>query len=130
MKTASLIKSAATGSVSLSGRLKIFLMIFAFIIIAGTLWYTHNLVQSLSRKEKEVADLYAKSFEYIINGKTGEGDYNFLLSDVVNTVDFPVVVTDRNNEPEFPYNKNIKNILLDTTRSREEQHKFLKSYRR
>ncbi len=34
MKTASLIKSAATGSVSLSGRLKIFLMVIAFIIIA------------------------------------------------------------------------------------------------
>jgi signal transduction histidine kinase len=126
MKTASLIKSAATGSVSLSGRLKIFLMVFAFIIIAATLWYTHDLVHALSQKEKEVADLYAKSFEYIANGKASDGEYDFLFTEIINTIDFPVVMTDRNNEPEFPYIKSIKNIYLDSTRSREEQHQFLK----
>jgi signal transduction histidine kinase len=127
MKTASLIKSAATGSVSLSGRLKIFLMLIAFIIIAGTLWYTHNLVQALSQKEKEVADLYAKSFEYIVNGKVGDGDYNFLFTEIINTVDFPVVLTDRNNEPELPYIKNIKNISLNSNLPGEEQRQFLKN---
>ena len=71
MKTASLIKSAATGSIPLSGRLKIFLLVLAFTIIAATLWYTHDLVQALGNKEKEVADLYAKSFEYIANGRAG-----------------------------------------------------------
>ncbi len=126
MKTASLIQSAATGSVSLSGRLKIFLMVFAFIIIAGTLWYTHDLVQALSRKEKEIADLYAKSFEYVANGKAGEGDYNFLFSEIINTVDFPVIMTDRNNEPELPYDKNIKNIPLNSQLSVQEQHQILK----
>ena len=126
MKTASVIQSAATGSVSLSGRLKIFLMVFAFLIIAGTLWYTHDLVQALSRKEKEIADLYAKSFEYVANGKAGEGDYNFLFSEIINTVDFPVIMTDRNNEPELPYDKNIKNIPLNSQLSVEEQHQILK----
>jgi signal transduction histidine kinase len=115
-----------TGSISLSGRLKIFLMVFAFIIIAGTLWYTHDLVHALSQKEKEVADLYAKSFEYIANGKAGEGDYNFLFTEIINTIDFPVAMTDQNNEPEFPYSKSIKNIYLDSTQSREEQRQFLK----
>jgi len=126
MKTVSLIKSAATGSVSLSGRLKIFLMVFAFIIIAGTLWYTHDLVHALSQKEKEVADLYAKSYEYIANGKTGDSEYDFLFTEIINTIDFPVVMTDRNNEPVFPYNKNIKNIYLDSTQVREKQRRFLK----
>ena len=125
MKTASVIQSAATGSVSLSGRLKIFLMVFAFLIIAGTLWYTHDLVQALSRKEKEIADLYAKSFEYVANGKAGEGDYNFLFNEIINTVDFPVIMTDRTNEPELPYDKNIKNISLNSQLSVEEQRQIL-----
>jgi signal transduction histidine kinase len=125
MKTASVIQSAATGSVSLSGRLKIFLMVFAFLIIAGTLWYTHDLVQALSRKEKEIADLYAKSFEYVANGKAGEGDYNFLFSEIINTVDFPVIMTDRTNEPELPYDKNIKNISLNSQLAVEEQRQIL-----
>ncbi|MCX6122594.1 MAG: HAMP domain-containing sensor histidine kinase [Ignavibacteriales bacterium] len=127
MKTVSLIKSTATGSVSLSGRLKIILMVIAFIIIAGTLWYTHNLVQALSQKEKEVADIYAKSYVYIANNKTGEGDYNFLFNEIINTVDFPVVLTDRNNEPELPYDKNIKNISLNSNLPGEEQRQFLKN---
>jgi len=127
MKTASLIKSAATGAVSLSGRLKILLMVIAFIIIAGTLWYTHDLVDALSRKEKDVADLYAKSFEYIANGKAGDGDYNFLFTEIINTVDFPVIMTDRHNEPEIPYLDNIKNISLNTALTLEEQHRYLRN---
>jgi signal transduction histidine kinase len=127
MKTTSLIKSAATGSVSLSGRLKIFLMVIAFIIITGTLWYTHDLVQALSQKEKEVADLYAKSFEYIANGRAGDGDYNFLFTEIINTIDFPAVMTDRNNEPELPYNASIKNISLNSNLSLEEQRQYLKN---
>jgi len=127
MKTASLIRSAATGSVSLSGQLKIFLMVFAFLIIAATLWYTHDLVQALSQKEKEIADLYAKSFEYIANGKAGDGDYNFLFTEIINTIDFPVVMTDRNNEPEIPYLATIKNIPLNTNLPLLEQHHYLKN---
>jgi len=100
-------------------------MAIAFIIIACTLWYTHDLVQALSQKEKEVADLYAKSFEYIANGKTGDSDYSFLFTEIINTVDFPVIMTDRNNEPERPYIAYIKNISLDTLLSVNEQHEFL-----
>jgi signal transduction histidine kinase len=100
-------------------------MVFAFLIIAGTLWYTHDLVQALSRKEKEIADLYAKSFEYVANGKAGEGDYNFLFNEIINTVDFPVIMTDRTNEPELPYDKNIKNISLNSQLSVEEQRQIL-----
>jgi signal transduction histidine kinase len=125
MKTASHIRSAATGSIPLSGQLKIILLIIAFIIIAGTLWYTHDLVQALSHKEKEVADLYAKSLEYIANGKAGEGDYNFLFSEIINTIDFPVIMTDRNQEPNLPYKINVKNIQIDSTLPVESQRTIL-----
>jgi len=126
MKTASIIKSAATGSIPRSGKLKIFLLVLAFIITAATLWYTHNLVNALGSREKEVADLYAKSLEYIANGKATDGDYNFLFTEIINAIDFPVVMTDRNNEPEFPYMTSTKNITLDSTKSREDQYRFLK----
>jgi signal transduction histidine kinase len=126
MKTASIIKSAATGSIPRSGKLKIFLLVLAFVIIAATLWYTHYLVNALSNKEKEVADLYAKSLEYVANGKTTDGDYNFLFTEIINAIDFPVVMTDRNNEPEFPYKTSVKNISLDENQSKEEQYQFLK----
>jgi len=125
MKTVLSHASAAAASLPLSSRLKIFLLVFAFTIIAGTLWYTHNLVQALSHKEREVADLYAKSFEYIANGKAGEGEYNFLFTEIINTIDFPIVMTDRNNEPTYPYYASIKNISLDSMLTRAQQHQFL-----
>ncbi len=125
MKTVLSHAAAAVASLPLSSRLKIFLLVFAFTIIAGTLWYTHNLVQALSHKEREVADLYAKSFEYIANGMAGEGEYNFLFTEIINTIDFPIVMTDRNNEPTYPYYASIKNISLDSTLTRAQQHQFL-----
>jgi signal transduction histidine kinase len=127
MKTSSLIKSTATGSIPTSGKLKIFLLVLAFTITIATLWYTHDLVQALSKKEKEVADLYAKSFEYIANEKAGEGDYNFLFTEIINAIDFPVVMTDRNNEPIYPYTTSTKNISIDSTKPEEKQREFLKN---
>lgn len=126
MKTASSIKSGATSLLSLTGRLKIFLLVLAFIIIAATLIYTHDLVQALSKKEKEVADLYAKSFKYIASGNAGEGDYNFLFSEIIHAIDFPIIMTDKNNEPIQPIKSSYKNIKLDTTLTEEEQYIQLK----
>ena len=79
MKNSTAAHSGATGSLPLSSRLKISLLILAFILIGATLWYTHGLVRDLNKKENDVARLYAESLEYIINGKTGEGDFNFVF---------------------------------------------------
>ena len=116
------------GAISSSGRLKILLMVVAFLIIAATLWYTHELVQALSVKEKDVAALYAKSIKYIANGRAGDGDYSFLFSEIINTntIDFPVIIADRGNEPELPYTGYSKNIHLNTNLSLSEQRQYLK----
>jgi hypothetical protein len=53
-----------------SSELKVVLLIFAFIIIAGTLWYTHSIVRDLEANQKHIASLFAKSFEYIGSNKT------------------------------------------------------------
>ena len=125
MKINSLIKSAATGSIPSSGKLKIILLILAFSIIGGTLWYTHTIVQALNKKEREVADLYAKSLEYIANAGTGEGDYSFIFTEIINAIDFPIVMTDANNNPIQPLRKNVKNVEIDSTLSQEKQMLFL-----
>lgn len=106
---------------------KIVLMILAFAIIGTTLWYTHTLVEQLQKKEKDVADLYARALQYLANPQNTESDYSFVLDEIVRAIDFPVIQTDAQNEPLWEYRKNIKNIALDTTLSREEQRNYLKS---
>lgn len=110
-----------------ASNVKIVLMILAFIIIGTTLWYTHTLVGQLQKKEKDVADLYARSLQYLANPQNTDSDYSFVLDEIVRAIDFPVIQTDAQHEPLWEYRKNIKNIDLDTTLSREEQRSYLKS---
>lgn len=119
-------KPGATVSIPPSGKLKIILLVLAFLIAGATLWYTHGLVQQLNKKEREVADLYARSLEYLINGKSSDGDYNFIFTEILKTIDFPLILTTPDNEPIEPYSRSIRNVSLDTTLSKQEQYAYLK----
>lgn len=110
-----------------TSNVKVALLTLAFVIVGSTLWYTHTLVQQLQRKEKDVADLYARSLQYLADPRTPEGDYSFVLDEIVRAIDFPVIQTDSHNEPLWDYRKNTKNIPLDSTLTREEQRAYLKS---
>ncbi len=106
---------------------KVILLILAFLIVGGTLWYTHELVRALQSKEKEIADLYAKSLEYLANPQTSESDYSFVLDEVLRAIDFPIVLSDSSNEPLSPFQKYSKNVTFDSTWSSEQQRQFLKN---
>lgn len=104
-----------------SSELKVILLILAFLIVAGTLWYTHAIVRDLEANQKNIANLYAKSLEYIGSEKTQSGDYTFVLEEVIDNIDFPVILTDIENEPIKPYSIFTRNIVLDSTLSAGEQ---------
>lgn len=109
-----------------SGRVKAALLLFAFLIAAGTLYYTHSIVLRLEERQKQVADLYAKSLEYLANapGAMG-GDYSFVFDEILRAIDFPIILTDSHHEPIPPltgsYANAVRNIHLDTTWSLDEQ---------
>ncbi len=109
-----------------SGRFKIGLLVFAFAIIAGTLWYTHDIVSRLEERQKRVADLYAKSLEYLANApETMGGDYGFVFDEIIRAIDFPIILTDARNEPITPLQNAYKNLEIDTTASPEAQRAVL-----
>lgn len=104
-----------------SGKLKIFLLVFAFLIIAGTLFYTHEIVQKLEMKEREVANLYAKSLGFIANAKEGQGDYSFVFNEIILAIDFPIIETDATNQIV----KAFRNLSVDSsTFTRDELQRF------
>jgi two-component sensor histidine kinase len=110
-----------------TSNVKIALMILAFAIVGSTLWYTHTLVGQLQKKEKDVADLYARSLQYLANPLNTDSDYSFVLDEIVRAIDFPVIQTDAQHEPLWEYKRNVKNVELDTALSAEEQRLHLKS---
>ena len=118
-----------------SGKYKITLLIFAFAIVGGTLWYTHSIVQRLESKQKQIADLYARSLEYLANAPSMGGDYSFVFDEIIRAIDFPIILTDSRDDPISMSNDQggttslksaYKNLELDTTLSYEEQFAFLK----
>lgn len=121
-----------------SGKYKIALLVFAFVIVGGTLWYTHSIVQRLEAKQKQVAGLYARSLEYLANAPTMGGDYSFVFDEVIRAIDFPIILTDNRHNPislateqggRFLSLKNAyKNIELDTTLSYDEQFALLRQF--
>lgn len=110
-----------------SANIKIGLVIAAGLIVIGTLWYTQVVVEQLLRKEREVADLYAKSLEYIANSPAEHADYSFIFDEVLAAIDFPLILSDGQNNPLKPFAANIRNIEIDTALPVEEQEAFLRS---
>jgi signal transduction histidine kinase len=109
-----------------SSELKVALLVFAFIIVAGTLWYTHSIVRDLEANQKHMASIFVKSIDYVGNNKTQPGDYSFVLEEIINNIEFPLILSDAANEPLQPYSLFVKNIVLDTTKSPDQQRLYLK----
>jgi signal transduction histidine kinase len=107
-----------------SANIKIALLVAGVIIIIATLVYSQILVAELLEREREIANLYAKSIEFIANDESQSGEYNFVFNYVINSnsINFPIAVTDyKSGKPTF-----YKNIDLDTTLPKSEQDVLLK----
>lgn len=110
-----------------SVNIKAGLIVIALLIVIGTLWYTRRVVEQLLKKEDEVADLYAKSLEYIANSPTEHADYSFIFDEVLAAIDFPLILSDAQNNPIRPFASSTRNIDLDTTLPATAQEEFLRS---
>ncbi len=108
-----------------SVNLKAGLLVIAIIIAAGTLFYTQSIVHELITREKRTAHLYAESLQYLASDENTSQDYSFIFDDVLSSIDFPMILTDRHNEPLMPYSRSIRNVDLDTTMSLQRQRAYL-----
>lgn len=109
-----------------STNIKLALVIGALIIVVSTLFYTQTLVNKLLNKEREIADLYAKSLQYIATSPTEQTDYSFIFDEVLKAIDFPIILTGQNNNPLPPYLMSTRNIEIDSMLSEEKQEYFLR----
>ncbi len=110
-----------------SANIKITLLAFAVLIVIGTLLYTQHIVNQLLQREREVADLYATSLQFIANSTSEQADYSFIFDEVISSIDFPIVLTDAEHKPLRPYRSNARNVDLDTLFSEERQQRYLEN---
>lgn len=105
-------------------RLKVFLIVIALAIAAGTLYYTQNLVSKLQEKERQIVQLYAKGIEYVANTFNQDADITFLFDNIIKPIDFPLILTNANDEVNFGSKEDIRNVDYDTSLTRQELKDF------
>lgn len=108
-----------------SVNLKLILIIIALAIAFGTLYYTNKLVSKLQEKERQIVELYAKGIEYIANTNNPDADITFLFDNIIKPIDFPLILTDKDDNINLDNKSDFRNIKLDSTLSRKQQEKLL-----
>lgn len=106
---------------------KILLILIAMAIVAGMLFYTRAMLDKLLAKEREIVDLYAKSIEYVASDKSNTGDISFVFDEIIRTIDFPMVLTDAENNPIRPLHTSVRNVRIDTMLTIDQQEAALKA---
>jgi len=108
-----------------SANFKIILLIFAMFIAIGTLYYTQTLVEKLQSKEKQIVELYAKGIEYLAKSTESDADLTFLFENIIIPIDFPLIITDSENNINPVEKGTFRNIEIDTTLSHAQLKNFL-----
>ncbi len=105
--------------------IKFLLLFIALLIAIGTLWYTNYVVKQLQSREKRIANLFAKGLEYVANSNEPERDYTFIFENIIQEIDFPLILTDANNnfDPENP--TLVRNIEIDSNLSKEKKIQYI-----
>jgi len=98
-----------------STNIKILLLIMALLIAGGTLFYTQNLVQKLQERERQIVELYAKGIEYVANTNSPDVDITFLFDNIIKPIDFPILLTDKDNVVNIRNKTDVRNINFDST---------------
>ena len=107
---------------------KIFLLLIALVIAGGTLYYTQSLVNKLQQRERNIVELYAKGIQYIANTTSPDVDLTFLFDNIIKPIDFPIILTDKDDKVNPENKKDIKNVVYDSTLSIGELETFFENY--
>jgi signal transduction histidine kinase len=86
------------------GNFKGFLFVLGLLIIGAILVYTQHLVNILQEKSRESINFRVRVLEENINNEEMTGDFGFLLTEVIQGIDFPVIYTDAQMIPQFCIN--------------------------
>ncbi|MBI5324765.1 MAG: HAMP domain-containing histidine kinase [Ignavibacteriae bacterium] len=105
-------------------QLKILLGVAAFGIFISMILYTQSLVAELISIEQKTVKFYTDIYKRYSDPNSFE-DYLFLIDNITPTLSFPIIITDKNDDPIYPYDQYTINVHIDTSMTMEEQKQFL-----
>ncbi|MBI2794350.1 MAG: HAMP domain-containing histidine kinase [Ignavibacteria bacterium] len=105
-------------------QIKVLLTVIGLSIMAAVLLYTKTIVDELVRNESRTVELYANLLARSAQ-EANDQDLLFYLDIASTSITFPVVITDRNEQPIFPFEQFLLNVDLDSTLSIEQQRSWM-----
>jgi K+-sensing histidine kinase KdpD len=92
-------------------RWKLLLLLSAFLIGAGSLFYTGRLVKSIAEDERKKIELWAVATKILANPDLSGNDIYFPLKVIENNTQIPVILTDSNGN--ILAHRNLDSTKLD-----------------
>lgn len=109
--------------------LKFLLVALGLIISAATIFYTNSLVEKIQQREKNLAEMYAGTWRYMLNSTSEINDFSFVIENIINKIEFPIIYTEVvNGKDNFNIHSlklNSKNISLPQNLSESEQKQYI-----
>jgi signal transduction histidine kinase len=101
--------------------IKVALVVAGVLIALAVLFYTQLLARKIEKRERDIAQLYAKSMEYLANDENSSGEYGFIFDQIIPQIDFPIIATDRERKEIIL----TKNVEYDSTLPHERSTEIL-----
>ncbi|ROL58736.1 sensor histidine kinase [Bacteroidetes/Chlorobi group bacterium MS-B_bin-24] len=107
-------------------QIKLLFIVVASIIIFLIMLFTNQLVNELVQREKESIQLFADVYRRYTSPNTNPEDLDFLVSKLSNLIKFPMIMTDENDNPIFPFESYTLNINFKPQWTTEQKRQYLK----
>ena len=108
-----------------STTIKIVLLFFGLILMAGTIFYSNSIVAQLREDNRQIVTVYSRIIANTVNEES-DANLGFVFDEIIKKVQFPIIYTDKLNNPL--YSRNIdqdknKDELLNHIKSMNKSNK-------
>ena len=109
-------------------QLKVFLSFSSLFIVFMVILTVQYLSNNLIRNERNLLTIYASTYKLILDEDNVIKDiapYFEIIDSLNKNISFPVIITNQDDIPNYPYKQNSLNVDVDTNMTTAEKSKFM-----
>ena len=81
-------------------KIKIGLLFFGLVLVAGTIFYSNSIVIQLREDNRQIVTVYSRIIAKTIN-EENDANLGFVFDEIIKKVQFPIIYTDGSNIPLY-----------------------------
>ena len=86
-----------------SAKIKIGILFFGLVLIAGTIFYSNSIVSQLREDNRQIVTVYSRIIANTIN-EENDANLGFVFDEIIKKVQFPIIYTDKLKNPLYSRN--------------------------